>query len=57
MTYHEQERIYELQVYLHAVKECEMCHEVQRVAVFGGWFCQPCQECDAQVRRARHAWR
>lgn len=57
VTFHQEEAVYGWQVYLHAVKECEMCHETQQVHVFGGWGFQPCGECSAQLERHKRSLR
>lgn len=57
VTFHQQEAVYGWQVYLHALKQCEMCGVWQRVHEFGGWGFQPCSECTAQQQRHKRAWR
>jgi hypothetical protein len=50
--------VYRLQRYLHAIKVCEMCQWYQPVDDFDGWGAQPCNECRAELRRAKRAeWR
>jgi hypothetical protein len=55
VTFSQEERVWQLQCWLHAMKPCSMCGVVQVADVFGGYGCQPCEECDAHLARSRRA--
>lgn len=55
LTWREKSEVYQYQVWVRAVKVCEMCGQTLRVQAFEHWGAQPCWECAKQLKRQRRA--
>ena len=55
LSWREKSEAYQHQVWVRAVKVCEMCGLRLQVRAFEHWGAQPCWECAKQLKRQRRA--